>query len=219
VLEAREDVAVVGGAQVAVARGSEPRARGIARGLNNRFAMGGAAYRSGGRSGPTETVYLGAFRTADLRAVGGWDERFPTNQDFDLNRRMGRYGLVWFEGDLATGYVPRVDVGQLWRQYHRFGRWKVRYWRTTGDRPMRRQRLLVGLPLVSFLLALLVVARRPGAVLPFATLGVVGLALVDDRGIAAPAPIPVRAWAAATNATTSFAWWTGVVHEALRPGR
>ena len=130
---------VTGGAQVAIAVDDSARSVGIARALNNKYAMGGSRYRSGADSGPCDTVYLGAFRTAQLRSAGGWDEYFETNQDFELNRRLGRAGVVWFDSRLEVGYVPRQTITALWRQYHRFGRWKVRYWRRTGDRPQRRQ--------------------------------------------------------------------------------
>ncbi len=145
VLESRPEVAVTGGAQVAVARDDSPAAIGIARALNNRYGMGLSKYRSGAGSGPTDTVYLGAFRTQELRDAGGWDERFATNQDFDLNRRMGRRGIVWFESGLDVEYLPRRTIGELFAQYRRFGQWKARYWRLTGDRPRPRQVLLLGL--------------------------------------------------------------------------
>ncbi len=99
VLASRPEIAVTGGSQVAVARQTDSRSIGIARALNNRWGMGGSRYRRGAASGPADTVYLGAFRSADLRAAGGWDERYHTNQDFELNRRMARRGIVWFDAD------------------------------------------------------------------------------------------------------------------------
>ena len=107
---ARPDVVVVGGAQIAVARDEDPTARGIARALNNRWGMGMSRYRRGAPSGPSDTVYLGAFRTEQLEAAGGWDEAFDTNQDFELNRRMGELGIVWFEASLEVGYRPRASL-------------------------------------------------------------------------------------------------------------
>ena len=156
----------MGGSQVAVPRSDSTQDLGIARALNNKYGMGLSRYRRGARSGPSDTVYLGAFRTAELRRAGGWDERLATNQDFDLNRRMAEFGIVWFEAGLPVGYLPRASVAELFHQYHRFGRWKVRYWRTTGDRPQRRQLiLLLGPPAMGVGVAL--VARRlPPSVAP-----------------------------------------------------
>jgi hypothetical protein len=214
ILVARPDVAVVGGQQVATPRGVDARSRGMARALNNRLSMGGASYRSAGVSGPTDTVYLGAFRTADLREVGGWDERFPTNQDFDLNRRMAARGVVWFDVGIRSDYLPRTDLGSLYRQYHRFGRWKVRYWRVSGDKPLGRQRRLLALPLVPLGVTALVGLRRPAAMVPLVALGAAGLAGVDEAGSHEPAPVAVRAWAVVAMGTVAVAWWLGVLREA-----
>ena len=160
VLQARADVVVVGGAQIAVARDEDPTARGIARALNNRWGMGMSRYRRGAPSGPSDTVYLGAFRTEQLETVGGWDEQFDTNQDYELNRRMGELGTVWFDASLEVGYRPRASLVDLARQYRRFGSWKVRYWRRTGDRPRPRQLALLALPLVG-LFGLVLAALLP----------------------------------------------------------
>jgi glycosyltransferase involved in cell wall biosynthesis len=180
VLQTRPDVIVVGGAQVAVARDSDPAALGVARALNNRWGMGFSRYRRGSASGPADTVYLGAFRTAQVREVGGWDEQFDTNQDYELNRRMGELGTVWFDASLEVGYRPRSSLADLARQYHRFGSWKVRYWRRTGDRPRPRQLiLLAGPPLLGLmaLVALAVLPRRWAAAL---IAGCAGLGLVFE---------------------------------------
>lgn len=217
VLLHQPEVMVVGGAQVARARGTDARARGIARALNNHLSMGGADYRSGGRSGPTDTVYLGAFRTADLRGAGGWDVRLATNQDFELNRRLGRDGVVWLDADLQSGYLPREDLRDIWKQYHRFGRWKVRYWRTTGDRPVRRQYVLLVAPAIPLVVLALLAVRRPSALAPFAGVGAAGLLVVDQVGAGGGASVPERAWAMVATATISVAWWLGVLREALVP--
>lgn len=180
ILEDRPEVAVVGGSQVALARDGSARGHGIARALNNRYAMGGSPYRRALTSGPSDTVYLGAFRRRDLLEVQGWDERLGTNQDFDLNRRMAERGVVWFEASLRSGYVPRPSYRELWRQYVRFGHSKVTYWRLTGDRPQRRQQLLLALPVGGASAVALAAARRR---LPVAVvLAVLGLAGVERVG-------------------------------------
>ena len=45
---------------------------------------------------------------ATCAPIGGWDERLPTNQDFELNRRMAPHGVVWFDASLRSGYLPRA---------------------------------------------------------------------------------------------------------------
>lgn len=221
VLGARTDVSVVGGAQVATPRDTTIKARGIARALNNRWSMGGSRYRRATTSGPSDTVYLGAFRRSDLLAVGGWDEDLISNQDFDLNRRMAARGQVWFDASLRSTYVPRETFRQLWHQYVRFGRAKVRYWRHAGDRPQRRQMVLIGGPPVAAVLALGVLLAAPaslggGFVL---LLGAAALA-VEARGSAGPtAGIRGRVVSVAAMAVVVVGWWSGVVREAVSPTR
>ncbi|HEY8218176.1 MAG TPA: glycosyltransferase [Acidimicrobiia bacterium] len=213
----RRDLAVVGGAQVAVAPRHDAIGRGIARALNNRWGMGGSRYRRGAGSGPADTVYLGAFRTRDLRSVGGWDAALTTNQDFDLNRRLGRRGAVWFEAGLPVGYVPRSTVRDLYRQYRRFGRWKVRYWRHTHDHPRPRQlALLVGVPLSVVAAAVVLVLMPPvgQAVLVFAV--VAAAATVELAGSRRPTGGPaVHGWSALALGAVGMGWLGGAWAELL----
>jgi len=217
ILTSRPEISVVGGAQVAVMPRRDARGAGIARALNNRWGMGGSRYRRGAPSGPTDTVYLGAFRAADLRAVGGWDAALPTNQDFDLNRRLARRGTVWYEASLAVEYVPRSTVGDLYRQYLRFGRWKVRYWRHTGDAPRSRQlALLLGVPAGTLLVgAGLAVAPDPAraALVAGVVAGACGIELVGSRrphgGLVA------HGWSAVALLVVAIGWLQGAWSELL----
>lgn len=185
-LRDRPDVAVVGGRQHAVASSADPLHVGIARALNNRWAMGGARYR-GGSSGPADTVYLGAFRTAELRAAGGWRTALAVNEDFDLNRRMSQRGVVWFDSSLVVDYVPRESLRALVGQYAGFGRAKARYWRISADRPQPRQVALLTAPLGvcaagALLLSRATPAWRDALVAGAAT----GLMATESRGAGTP---------------------------------
>ena len=213
-LTTRPEVAVVGGSQRALPRDGSTRALGIARALNNRYTMGGSPYRRALASGESDTVYLGAFRRHDLLEVHGWDERLGTNQDFDLNRRMAERGLVWFDASLRSGYLPRATYRELWKQYVRFGQAKVRYWRTTGARPQRRQRVLLAMPLVALLGALLAAWRgRAGQV---AAAGVFAVFAVDEIGSDRRAGPEERVRAALATSCIVAGWTLGVWREALR---
>jgi succinoglycan biosynthesis protein ExoA len=221
VLLQRPDVAVTGGRQEAQPRDGSTLSIGIARALNNGYGMGLSRYRRGAGSGESDTVYLGAFRVDQLRAVGGWDERLHINQDFDLNRRLARFGTIWFQGGLDVGYLPRPDLASLWRQYERFGRGKVRYWRVTGT-PMRmRQAALLAFPpvaLASSLLLLLTGDRRRR----WATsvLALAGAVLFETKGSSGPpGPPPARVVSMAASSVVGLGWWTGVVRGWLSKGR
>jgi glycosyltransferase involved in cell wall biosynthesis len=216
-LTGRPDVAVVGGAQVAVAPTDDAMVRGIARALNNRYATGWSRYRRGAESGPADTVYLGAFRADTLRAAGGWSAEFLTNQDFELNRRLGSEGLIWFDASIPVEYVPRSSLRSLHQQYVRFGRWKARYWRRTGDRPRPRQvALLVGAPIAGAGAIGLVVASRHRAV----ALGILaaGGIILEARGTRGPrASVGARCCALTAMAAVATGWLSGAWRELLRP--
>ena len=219
VLERRPDVAVVGGSQVAVVgRGRSGVA--IARALNNPLGMGLARYRSGRPSGEADTVYLGCFRTRDLHDVGGWNEAWATNQDFELNRRMARRGVIWFESGLSVGYVPRPTISSLAAQYHRFGRWKVRYWRRTGDRPRPRQVALMVGPVVGSVTgaaAVVSLARTPRRLVALAVAALAGMVAIESRSAGPDATLVVRAASIMASAAVAGGWLSGIGRELVRP--
>jgi glycosyltransferase involved in cell wall biosynthesis len=219
----RPEVAVTGGAQIALPPDTSLIGAGIARALNNRLAMGASAYRSGARSGATDTVYLGAFRTSQLRDTGGWDEAMLSNQDFELNRRLGRQGTIWFDSRLEVGYIPRSTLRGILRQYHRFGRWKVRYWRTTGDAPRPRQLVLMIVPPVSAAAAgaFILTGRRPVLrLLGTISAAAAGLLAVDATGSRSSThDIRVRLISCVVMACVSCGWLSGIARESVTRAR
>ena len=218
-LEQRPDVAVVGGRQRAVGGGRGAAEAGVARALNNRWGMGLARYRrAGSPSGPTDTVYLGAYRTSQLRAAGGWRTDLAVNEDFDLDRRLARFGTVWFDAELTVDYVPRSSLPALLRQYWTFGLGKARYWRTSGDRPQPRQVALLAAPVagVSFLAATLAVAG-PGAALGLVAAAAGLAAAVEILGADGPrAGLATHLVAVAALGCVAGGWLAGVAMGSLR---
>lgn len=116
-------IGCVGGAQLVLDRGVFGSAYAIA---FNSALLGPSPYRYSRRSGPTDTAYLGAWRRADLLAVGGFDPRLLRNQDNELADRIRGSGkVVWYDADLVVGYHnARSLVGAL--AHHRdFGLWRM----------------------------------------------------------------------------------------------
>ena len=220
-LEGRADVAVVGGRQRAVAPGPRAVEAGVARALNNRWGMGLARYRRGGVSGEADTVYLGAYRTAELRAAGGWRTDLAVNEDFDLNRRLARFGMVWFEGDLTVDYVPRASLPALARQYWAFGLGKARYWRRSGDRPQPRQLVLLAAPVAGLgAVAGVLVGAGPAAAGALVVSGLAAGMLVEAAGADGPqAGVGAHLAAVAALGCVAGAWLSGVAVGAVRPDR
>jgi GT2 family glycosyltransferase len=132
---AKTNADIVGGRQVPVGKTFMEKA--IAAAMSSRFGAGDARYRIGGDPGPADTVYLGAFRRSVFDRVGGYDERFLRNQDYDLNHRIRTSGgLVWFDPGIAVTYQPRSSLSALGRQYLNYGRWK-RFFAKSHDWSLR----------------------------------------------------------------------------------
>lgn len=123
VLAGHPEVGNVGGRQVPAAE--KGFAAAVAAAMRSPMGAGGATYRTGTKAGPTDTVYLGAFRRVALDDVGGFDERLIRNQDYELNLRLREAGwTVWFDPRLEVIYRPRDSFRALARQYFDYGRYR-----------------------------------------------------------------------------------------------
>ena len=114
----------VGGMQLPVGRG--PFSRAVAMAITSPIGSGDSKYKVGGAEGPTDTVYLGAWRRETLDRVGGFNEGLVRNQDYELNWRIRQQGgTVWLLPHLKVEYVPRDNPTALARQYFDYGLWKA----------------------------------------------------------------------------------------------
>jgi len=216
-LSRRGDVGVVGGAQIATARSGSVRDRSIARALNNRWLTGLARYRRHVASGPTDTVWMGAFRAAELRAIGGWNPQLGINEDYELNERYRAGGsIVWFDSVLRSGYLPRARLRDLARQYAAFGRAKAARW-INGARPAPRHFALVAMP--PALAAATLGAAVVVGVLPVVIAAALAAVAVELAGAPSRAPLRVHAGALVANAVIAASWWWGVVAGCTRSVR
>lgn len=217
-------IAVAGGSQIASPRSDSVIHQAIARALNNRLGMGGASYRrTGAASGTTDTAYLGVFRRSQLDEAGGWNPDYPTNQDFELNQRMMRFGSVWFEAGLPVRYLPRGDLKSLVSQYHRFGRWKATYW-SDGNRPGTRQWVLLAIPTLGLVAGFPVAALFastvgvPQTAAGLLAAGVIGAVSLDALGgHTTGARVATRILAGLSNVAIGASWYSGVVRQTLLP--
>lgn len=150
----------------------------IARAFESRFGSGGAASRRTEYSGPIDTVYLGAWRRADLVRLGGFDESLVRNQDDELNLRIVRSGgKVWQSASIRSCYAPRASLRALFRQFYQYGYWKI---------PVIRKHRLPASPrhLVPF--AFVLVLMLLAAAAPFwQPAGLAGLAVLATYSVVA----------------------------------
>lgn len=73
-----------------------------------------------------DTNYLGAFPREALERVGLYDEAVVIAEVEDLNLRLRRAGgRVILDPAIRPSYLPRGSSRELFRQYYRYGLWKV----------------------------------------------------------------------------------------------
>jgi GT2 family glycosyltransferase len=120
----RETGAVnVGG--VMAAEGVTPFQRAVAWAMTSPAGVGSARFHTGGKAGPSDSVYLGTFRREAIENVGGYDEQYLRGEDWEMNHRIREAGgLIWFQPELRVTYRPRTNVRQLASQYFLYGRWR-----------------------------------------------------------------------------------------------
>lgn len=180
----RTGAANVGGIQRA--EGTSPYQRAVARAMTSRFGVGDSQFHFGGDEGPTDTVYLGVFDAAALRAAGGFDESLVRNQDYELNWRLRQAGhQVWFDPALAVRYRPRSTPAGLARQYFQYGQWKREVLRR-HPRSVRPRQLVAPLTLVGVAAGLVGAAtgRRWMLAAPAVYAAAVGIASMADAATA-----------------------------------
>lgn len=115
----------VGGRKEGV--GSTPAGRAIAAVMGSRFGVGNSVYHYGQRMQTVDHVPFGAYPTALVRQMGGWDERLVANEDFELDYRLRSRGYrLLFDPGLSIDWECRQRVMDLFRQYQRYGKGKAR---------------------------------------------------------------------------------------------
>jgi succinoglycan biosynthesis protein ExoA len=93
------------------------------------FGAGDALYRTGqhlASARDVDTVPFGCFRRSLWQTLGGFDEHFLGNQDYEFNYRARLAGYrVILAPDIRATYVARSTLWLLARQYFRYGWWKA----------------------------------------------------------------------------------------------
>ena len=139
--------AMVGGAMRPRARGWLPR--GIAAAMASPVGAGPARFHGGGPSGWVDTVYLGAYRTALARELGGYAVDLGVNEDAELAYRMRAHGGVWLDAGIRSTYAPRSTLAAVARQFYRYGRSRAatvrRHPRSLAPRQLVAPLLVLGL--------------------------------------------------------------------------
>jgi succinoglycan biosynthesis protein ExoA len=143
---ARGDTRWVSGPPIATGNG--PVSRAVALALRSRLGRGASrkwAAERDARGSEYELdsgVFAGVWTRETLLGYGGWDERWPRNQDSEMAGRFLANGekLICLPA-MASHYTPRDTLAGLWGQYLQYGEYRER---TARRHPhtMRRSHLI-----------------------------------------------------------------------------
>ncbi|MEM2002759.1 MAG: glycosyltransferase family 2 protein, partial [Candidatus Methanomethylicaceae archaeon] len=119
------EAANVGGLQRAMGTGYISNAIAIA--ITTPFGIGNAYFRYAEKEMWVDTVYLGAWRKSTLETLGGFDEEWVVNEDYELNYRLRKAGgKILLSPEIKCWYYVRPSLKALARQYFRYGFWRVK---------------------------------------------------------------------------------------------
>jgi succinoglycan biosynthesis protein ExoA len=101
--------------------------RAIAAAMSSPFGVGGSLYHYGKKPQEVDHIPFGAYPTALIRELGGWDERLQTaNEDFEFDYRIRQRGhRLLFDPELRIAWYCRQSVLDLFHQYRRYGHGKA----------------------------------------------------------------------------------------------
>lgn len=192
-----------------VAAGSGRWSSRVALALNLWLGRGGAQFRRDDVGEiEVDTGFCGIWRRETLLEHGGWEEEWTIDQDFELASRIRAGGgrLVCLPA-MRANYVPRDSLRALWRQYWRYGKFRVKTARR-HPQSLRRSHLLA--PAVVLSAACAVASPSPLRRWARGAFGSYLLALLGVS-VRAARTAPARDAAALplVFATMHFAWGVG----------
>ncbi len=169
----------VGGAQRP--RGKSYFERALAAVLRSGFAAG-SSYWDRPAERWVETVFLGAWKKSTLDELGGFDEEWTVNQDYELNARLRKAGgKILYSPDIKADYYVRSGIRPLIRQHFRYGTYRVKTLNRYPETVNLRHFIPPGLVLV-LVAAMLLTLWNPW---PLAVVAAVYVATVLAAGIVA----------------------------------
>jgi succinoglycan biosynthesis protein ExoA len=115
----------VGGLMSAV--GQDYLSNSIAIALSLPFGVGDARYRYSNKEEWVDTVFGGCWHKKTLEALGGFNEEWIVNEDYELNYRLRQMGgKILFSPKIRCQYFVRRSLRALARQFFRYGFWRVK---------------------------------------------------------------------------------------------
>jgi cellulose synthase/poly-beta-1,6-N-acetylglucosamine synthase-like glycosyltransferase len=100
--------------------------RAIAAVMGSKFAQGNSVYHYGTEVQTVDHVPFGAYPVEVVRELGGWSETQLVNEDFEFDYRVRLSGReLLFDPSIEIEWDCRQRIGDLFRQYRRYGAGKV----------------------------------------------------------------------------------------------
>jgi len=143
-----------------LAEGDGRWSRRVALALSTRLGTGGADFRhSSDAEFEVDSGFVGLWWRETLERLGGWDEEWLNDQDFELAARIRKSGgRIVCVPAMAAGYIPRDSLRALAEQYHRYGFYRVK---TSLRHPETMRRSHVLAPGLVVTAAAAAIAPRP----------------------------------------------------------
>ena len=134
----------------------------IALAMGSPFGVGGVAFRVGSKGSKfVDSVPFPAYRKDIFDQIGLFDEDMRCNEDDEFNYRLlENGGKILLVDKLQTRYYSRGSFSSLWRQYFRYGLWKVRILQKY-PKQMRPRQFIPLLFILALLLSLLLMVIFP----------------------------------------------------------
>jgi succinoglycan biosynthesis protein ExoA len=194
--------------------------RAIAAATSSRLGVGGSIQHFGSVAGRADSAFPGFIDRAAFDAVGGFNGELACNEDDEFNARLRAAGyIVWYDPAVEVSYRPRETLAGVFRQYFRYGRWKVAVARTGLPGYLRLRHAMPAAAVLTGGLLAVGSIRRRGLRLPLVGLTVLYgfLAGAEGRRLA-PAQNAVPWRVAATFPVIHTAYGLGFLRGLLDSG-
>lgn len=121
-LEKHPDITAVGGVLKTVAKTKIGKVIKVA--LSSRVGVGNSGFRTGVKSGVTDTAVYAVYRKAIFEQVGLFSESLVRHQDNDMHKRIkGVGGKFYLNTDMQADYYCRDTIKKLLTQMFNIGKY------------------------------------------------------------------------------------------------
>ncbi|MBC8214226.1 MAG: glycosyltransferase family 2 protein [Candidatus Marinimicrobia bacterium] len=122
-----KDIDCVGGVITTKSNGNLI-SKSIAYAQSSFFGVGNVPFRTGSKESKlVDSVAWGAYRRKVFSKIGGYDEELVCNEDDEFNFRLTESGgKILLNPKIKSTYYSRCKYFDLWKQYWRYGYFKIR---------------------------------------------------------------------------------------------